>query len=57
MDEEPEIKNIRTVGDIAIHVSLGLSDTKEIKVSSWNQPMATALFWEIFDGLREREER
>jgi len=54
-NDEPEIKNVRNVGDVAIHVSLGLSDTKEIKVSSWNQQMATELFWGIFDGLRERE--
>jgi len=34
-----------------------LSNTKEIKISAWNQPMAEEIFWKIFDGLVERENR
>ena len=53
--EEPEIKNVRNVGDIMISVTTGLHGTKDVKVSGWNQPMAEDLFWKVWDGLRERE--
>jgi len=56
-EDEHEIKNVRQIGDIQISVSVGLSNTKEIKVSAWNQPMAEEIFWKVFDGLVERENR
>ena len=52
---EPEIKNVRQVGDIQIQVATGLHGTRDVKISSWNQPMAEELFWRVWDGLRERE--
>ncbi len=56
-NDEPEIRNVRTVGDIAIQVSTGLHGTRGVKVSGWNQPMAEEIFWNIWDGLVEREEK
>lgn len=53
--DELEIKNVRTINDIQIHVSTGLSGTRDVKVSAWNQPMVEELFWKVWDGLTERE--
>ena len=52
---EPEIKNVRNVGDIMISVVTGLSGTKDVKISAWNQVMAEDLFWKVWDGILERE--
>jgi len=55
--EEPEVKNVRTINDIQIHVSTGLSGTRDVKISGWNQPMTEEIFWKVWDGLLEREKR
>jgi len=52
---EPEVTNVRTINDIQIHVATGLHGTKNVKASGWNPEMTKALFWEVWDGLRERE--
>jgi hypothetical protein len=54
-EDEHEIKNVRTINDIQIHVSTGLSGTRDVKISGWNEPMTEGLFWKIWDGLTERE--
>jgi len=56
-DDEPEIKNVRTINDIQIHVSTGLSGTRDVRISGWNEPMTEGLFWRVWDGLVEREEK
>ena len=43
----------RTINDITISVKEGLSDTREIHITSWNPAIASALFWEIRGGLRD----
>ena len=55
VEGEIEVKNARIINDIQISVSTGLADTREIKISAWNQPMAEELFWKVWDGLVERE--
>ena len=55
--DEPEVKNVRQIGDIKISVVTGLSGTKDVKVSAWNQPMAEEMFWKVWDGLLEREKK
>lgn len=52
---EIDVKNARIINDIQISVSTGLSNTRDVKISAWNQPMAEDLFWKIWDGLVERE--
>ena len=54
---EPEVTNVRTINDIQIQVSAGLSNTKDVKVSGWNPDMTEQLFWRVWDGLREREKK
>ena len=54
---EPEIKNVRTINDIQIQVATGLSGTRSVTVSGWNEPMTEGLFWKVWDGLLEREEK
>ena len=53
---EPEIKNVRQIEDIKISVITGLSGTRTVSVSGWNEPMTEGLFWKIWDGIRERED-
>lgn len=53
---EPEVTNVRNIGDIKISVTTGLSDTRDVKVSGWNPEMTKALFWEVWDGLVKRED-
>ena len=43
----------RNINDITISVKEGLSDTREIHITSWNPAIASALFWEIRGGLRD----
>lgn len=54
-EDEHEIKNVRTISDIQIHVSTGLSGTRDVRVSGWNQPMTEEIFWKVWDGLTKRE--
>ncbi len=54
-NEEPEIKNVRTVGDIMISVVTGLHGTKDVKVSGWNAEMAYGLFQRVWAHLDEDE--
>ena len=44
----------RNINDITISVKEGLSDTKEIHITSWNPAIASALFWEIRGGIRDQ---
>lgn len=53
---EPEVTNVRTINDIQVHVATGLHGTKNVKINGWNPEMTRALFWEVWDGLRERED-
>ena len=43
----------RNINDVTISVKEGLSDTREIQITSWNPALASALFWEIRGGLRD----
>lgn len=43
----------RNINDITISVKEGLSDTREIHITSWNPAIASTLFWEIRGGLRD----
>ena len=45
----------RNINDITITVKEGLSDTREIQITSWNPSLASALFWEIRGGLRDNK--
>jgi len=56
-DGEWPVKSVRNIGDIQIRVSTGLSGTRDVKISGWNDDQAQRMFWQIWDGLREREGR
>jgi len=43
----------RNVNDITISVSEGLSETRQITVTNWNQELAFDLFKRVRDELRE----
>ena len=43
----------RNVNDVVISVNEGLSETRQISVSSWNPEMAFDLFKKVRDELRE----
>ncbi len=43
----------RNINDITISVKEGLSDTREIHITSWNPAIASALFWEVRGGIRD----
>ncbi len=55
VSDEPEIKNVRQVGDIQIQVSVGLSNTRDVKISGWNSEMAYDLFQRVWAHLDEDE--
>lgn len=52
-EEEPKIETKRAVGDIVISVKEGLSDTREIHITSWNPDMTMRFFKAVRDELRE----
>ena len=43
----------RNVNDVIISVNEGLSETRQISVSSWNPELAFDLFKKVRDELRE----
>lgn len=45
----------RTIDDITISVTEGLSGTKEIQVKAWNPSLARSIFWEIHGGINHPE--
>lgn len=54
-DDEWETRTVRNVNDIQIQVTTGLSGTRDVKISGWNDDQAQHIFWQIWDGLSERE--
>lgn len=54
-NDEPEIKNVRQIGDIKISVVTGLSNTRDVKISAWNSEMAYELFQLVWAQLDEEK--